>query len=220
MPQLFGPSTNTLARASIVTVALLLPALGGLGYLLNASPYYTEQYVHRQQPIPFSHEHHVSGLGIDCRYCHTTVENSSSAGMPATKTCMTCHSQIWTNAPMLEPVRESFRSGQPLRWERVNDLPDYVYFDHSIHVNKGVGCNTCHGPVDQMPLMYKAETLHMQWCLNCHRNPEQFIRPRDKVFDMTYQPPADQVQLGQKLVKEYGVAERLQQLTNCSMCHR
>jgi hypothetical protein len=184
------------------------------------------------QPVPFSHQHHVGGLGIDCRYCHTSVEVSSFAGIPPTKTCMNCHSQIWTNASMLLPVRESFRSGKSLEWIRANDLPDYVYFDHSIHLNKGVGCNDCHGPVDRMPLMYAASTLQMEWCLNCHRAPEKFLRPRDQVFNMRYMQPSarypvtldgkvysDQITMGTYLVKKYHLRS-VQDITSCSTCHR
>src|SRR6185312_7602198 len=119
--------------------------------MIVRSPYETMQNEAREQPVAFSHEHHVSGLGIDCRYCHTTVETSSFAGLPPTETCMTCHSRLWTEAPMLAPVRQSFATQQPLEWKRVNQLPGFVYFNHSIHVNKGIGCSTCHGQVDQMP---------------------------------------------------------------------
>ena len=133
----------------------------------------------REQPIPFSHAHHVGGLGIDCRYCHTSVETSSFAGIPPTKTCMNCHSQIWSTSPTLEPVRESFRTGVSIQWTRVNDLPDYVYFNHSIHVNKGIGCESCHGRVDRMPLTWQENSLQMDWCLDCHRDPGKHIRPRD-----------------------------------------
>ena len=158
---------------------------------LERSPYITYAGVRKSQPVPFSHQHHVTGLGIDCRYCHTSVEQSSFAGIPPTKTCMNCHAQIWTNAAYLEPVRESFRTGRSLEWTRVNQLPDYVYFNHSIHVNKGVGCNTCHGPVDQMPLMYQYASLQMEFCLDCHRAPEKYLRPREQVFNMRYEPPVN-----------------------------
>jgi hypothetical protein len=186
----------------------------------------------RPQPAPFSHEHHVAAIGIDCRYCHTSVETSSFAGIPPTKTCMNCHSQIWTNAAYLEPVRESFRSGKSLVWNRVNDLPDFVYFDHSIHVTKGVGCNTCHGPVDRMPLMFNYASLQMEWCINCHRAPEKNLRPRDQVFNMRYQQPTTdlpvvvddqtfthQIDLGKYLVKKYQVRS-VMDITSCSTCHR
>ncbi|MCU1274450.1 MAG: chaperone protein HtpG, partial [Bryobacterales bacterium] len=163
-----------------------------------------------------SHEHHVGGLGIDCRYCHTTVENSSFANIPPTKTCMNCHSQIWNNAAMLEPVRESFRSDRSIRWIRVHDLPDYVYFNHSIHVAKGVGCTTCHGQINKMPLTWQENSLQMSWCLDCHRHPEQYVRPRSEVFSVNWRPPTNQIEMGSKLVKEYGILS----LTSCSTCHR
>lgn len=168
------------------------------------------------QPVPFSHEHHVKGLGIDCRYCHSTVEVSAFAGIPPTETCMTCHSQIWTNAEILEPVRSSYRTGTPLAWTRVHDLPGFVYFNHSIHVNKGMGCSTCHGQVNDMPLMWKTETLTMGWCLDCHRAPENNIRPRSEIYNMDYRKPANQAELGTRLIREYNVLK----LTDCYTCHR
>jgi len=158
----------------------------------------------------------VGGIGIDCRYCHTSVEESAFAGIPPTQTCMNCHRQIWSTSALLEPVRESFRTDKSLIWIRVHDLPDFVYFDHSIHVRKGVGCATCHGRVDRMPLMWRTQTLHMEWCLDCHRHPEQYLRPRDKVFAMDWEPPADQIALGTRLVHDYGVRS----MTSCSVCHR
>jgi hypothetical protein len=216
LSQIFHPSTNTIARVSIF--GALFFAGGGLWTMneLSRSSYVTDVNVPRNQPVPFSHKHHVAGIGIDCRYCHTTVEEAAFAGMPATETCMSCHSQIWADSPMLEPVRASLRSDQSLQWTRVHDLPGFVYFDHSIHVNKGIGCATCHGRVDQMPLMWKVNTLHMEWCLQCHREPERFVRPRDEVFNMAWQAPVDQLTLGRKLVQEY----RIRKLTDCSICHR
>jgi hypothetical protein len=186
------------------------------GFWITRSPYETRQNLPREQPVPFSHEHHVGGLGIDCRYCHTTVTTSSFANLPATKICMNCHSQMWAASPMLAPVRESYRSGEPIRWTRVHDLPDFVYFDHSIHVHKGIGCSSCHGDVSKMPLMWQAESLRMQWCLDCHRHPEQYVRPRDEVFDSSYKPPPDQSELGKRLVREYNIRS----MTSCSVCHR
>jgi NAD-dependent SIR2 family protein deacetylase len=168
------------------------------------------------QPVPFNHQLHAGNLGIDCRYCHTTVETSAFAGMPDTKTCMNCHSQIFSDAPLLEPVRASFQDDRSIQWTRVHDLPDFVYFNHSIHVNKGVGCATCHGRVDLMPLMYQVETLQMSWCLDCHRNPEKFVRPREAVYQMDYKAPSNQLELGKRLVAEY----QIQKLTSCSTCHR
>src|SRR3954452_3653344 len=176
MAQVFRPRANTIARASIAGVVIGVSVLGLVAAGVDRSPYITNQGVVKDQPVPFSHEHHVSGLGIDCRYCHTSVEVSGFAGIPSTKICMTCHSQIWTNAPVLEPVRQSWSSSAPIHWTRVHNLPDYVYFNHSVHVAKGIGCASCHGQVDQMPLMYQAASLQMEWCLGCHREPEKFIR--------------------------------------------
>lgn len=230
--QIFHRSTNTISRATIYGAIFVVAALFWAAPEIQRSPYVTYAGVARPQPAPFSHQHHVAGLGIDCRYCHTSVETSDFAGIPPTKTCMNCHSQIWTGAPMLEPVRESFRSGKSLVWNRVNDLPDFVYFDHSIHVNKGVGCNTCHGPVDRMPLMYNYASLQMEWCLDCHRAPEKNLRPRDQVFNMRYEQPssdkpvvfdgksyATQLELGMDLVKKYNLRSTAD-ITSCSTCHR
>lgn len=216
MPQVFHRSTNTLARLSIYGAVFLVAALGWAIYVIAKSPYLTEVNVAKDQPVPFSHRHHAGELGIDCRYCHTSVEESSFAGLPPTATCMTCHSQIWTNAPLLEPVRASYREDKSLEWVRVNALPEFVYFDHSIHVNKGVGCTTCHGPIADMTLTWRANTLQMSWCLDCHRKPERYVQPRQTVFDPYYRRPADSLALGRKLVKEY----RIQTLENCSTCHR
>jgi len=244
MAQIFHRSANTLARVSILGVVVLLAGLGAIMSEVQRSAHVTRQDEARVQNPPFSHQHHVAGLGLDCRYCHTSVETSNFAGIPPTKTCMNCHSQIWTNAPMLEPVRESFRTGKALNWERVHDLPDFVYFDHSIHINKGVGCQSCHGPVDKMPLMYQANSLQMEWCLDCHRAPDKFLRPRDQVFNMTYEKPTanhpvtvnfpkhpewngtysaqqtgDLSGLGQRLIKEYNIRAP-REITSCSTCHR
>jgi hypothetical protein len=183
MAQIFHRSANSLARFSILAVVFTLVAVGGALTELQRSSYVTRQNEARVQNPPFSHQHHVGGLGIDCRYCHTVVEQTNFAGIPPTKTCMSCHSQIWSNAPMLEPVRESFRSGKSLKWERVHDLPEFAYFNHGIHVAKGVGCNSCHGDVDNMPLMLQANSLLMEWCLDCHRAPEKYIRPHQIVAE-------------------------------------
>jgi hypothetical protein len=230
--QIFHRSANVLARASIYAGIFTLAGVLWACIQFQRSPYVTYAGIARPQPAPFSHEHHVAAIGIDCRYCHTSVETSSFAGIPPTKTCMNCHSQIWTNAAYLEPVRESFRSGKSLVWNRVNDLPDFVYFDHSIHVTKGVGCNTCHGPVDRMPLMFNYASLQMEWCINCHRAPEKNLRPRDQVFNMRYQQPTkdlpvevddktftDQISLGTYLVHKYRVRS-VMDITSCSTCHR
>jgi hypothetical protein len=216
--QIFHPSTNTISRVSIFGALFLIAGLLWLLAELNRSSYATDTDVALEQPVQFSHRHHVSGLGIDCRYCHTTVETGPFAGIPSTSTCMNCHSQIWTDSPMLEPVRESYRTGRPLRWTRVHNLANFAYFDHSIHVNKGVGCVTCHGRVDLMPLTRQARSLLMEWCLDCHRNPELYIRPREHVFQMDWMPTVPQQQLGAELVRKYNI--QVQQLTDCSVCHR
>jgi hypothetical protein len=219
MAQIFHHSSNTLARMSIAGAIFGVGFLGwGLAELMTGE-YATRQNQVREQPVPFSHAHHVGGLGLDCRYCHTSVEVSGFANIPPTKTCMNCHSQIWNTSPTLEPVRESFRTGRSINWTRVHDLPDFVYFNHSIHVNKGVGCETCHGRVDRMPLMLQASSLEMQWCLDCHRNPAANVRPRDQVFTMGYVPAGDQEEIGKKLVAEYKIQDA-RTLTSCSTCHR
>src|SRR6187431_2694033 len=216
MSQIFHRSTNTIARVSIFGAVFFVAGLLYLFDQVNRSSWMTEAQVAREQPIQFSHERHVAGNGIDCRYCHTSVETSAFAGIPPTKTCMNCHSQLWNTAPILEPVRASFRDDKPLRWIRVHDLPDFVYFNHSIHVKKGMGCETCHGRVDQMPLMLQQNSLQMEWCLNCHRNPENYVRPREEIFTMGYQPAEPQSVVGARLVKEYGIKGN----TSCSTCHR
>jgi hypothetical protein len=216
MAQIFHRSTNTISRVSLFGGAAVVVVLVATLAAINRSSYLTEVGVARNQPVQFSHKHHVSDDGIDCRYCHTSVEKSAFAGIPSTKICMGCHTQIWAESPILEPVRESFRTGKSLEWTRVHNLPGFVYFDHSIHVHKGVGCTTCHGRVDQMPLMWRENTLYMEWCLECHRNPERFVRPREQVFNMDWQPPSDQIVLGQKLVQQY----KIESLTSCSVCHR
>jgi hypothetical protein len=232
MAQIFHRSTNTISRFTMVGAFLFVGVLLWLFIQMQRSAYYSQVGVRPNQPVPFSHAHHVGDDGIDCRYCHTSVEVSGFAGIPPTKTCMNCHSQIWSNAPMLEPVRQSFRSGNSLVWQRVNAVPDYVYFDHSIHLSKGVGCASCHGPVDRMPLMYAQNTLQMEWCLNCHRSPEKYLRPRDQVFNMRYEQPSvrypvvfegktytDQLALGTYLKAKYHVRS-VQDITSCSTCHR
>lgn len=214
--QIFHRSTNTIAKVSIFGAVAFLAVLLWLWSTLLRSAYATGQGVIQKQPVPFSHDHHVAGLGIDCRYCHTTVEKSAFAGIPPTETCMNCHRQIWTNADLLEPVRESYRSGTPIVWNRVNDLPDYVYFNHAIHVAKGVGCAECHGQVDEMPLMRQTASLQMEWCLDCHRDPGKRLRPREEVFNMKWRRPADFETMQARLVEEYDVKS----LTSCSVCHR
>jgi hypothetical protein len=216
MAQLFRPSSNTIAKVGIVVAALLAVSTLSVAYIIDRGPWITSVRVAPEQPIPFSHKHHVKDDGIDCRYCHTSVETSSFAGIPPTETCMTCHSQIWSSATLTAAIRESWASGKSIEWTRVHDLPDFVYFNHSIHINKGIGCSTCHGQVNEMPLTYKVNTLNMNWCINCHRQPERFIRPKAEVFNIDYQYPPDQLELGKKLVDEYHVHS----LTDCVTCHR
>ncbi len=190
MAQIFDRSSNALARASLVLTGLIVIALGVTLDQLQRSPWVTRQGQRPDQPVPFSHKHHVQGLGLQCQYCHVTVEKSSYAGIPPTKTCINCHAQIWTNAALLEPVRKSWATGESLVWTKVHDLPDFVYFSHEIHVNKGLGCASCHGRVDQMPLMYAQNTLQMEWCLDCHRNPAKNLRPTSEIYNMAWEAPA------------------------------
>src|SRR5277367_5375352 len=219
MPQLFHRSANYTARMSILAVVIL--ATLGLTAVLGGvrSPNYTNQYLTRDQPIQFSHKHHAGDDGIDCRYCHTGVESSATAGVPPTKTCMNCHSVLFNTAGYLEPVRASYRTDESIHWVRVHRLADYVYFNHSIHVAKGVGCSTCHGQVNQMPLMFQASPLQMSWCLDCHRNPEAVLRPTDQVFNMDWKAPANQAEIGAQSAKERKIRTAAD-LTSCSTCHR
>jgi hypothetical protein len=229
MAQIFHPSANTLSRVSIYGALFVVVGLLFVSYAVIRSPYQTMQRVIKDQPVQFSHEHHVTGLGIDCRYCHTSVEHSSSAGMPSTETCMSCHSQIWTDSPMLEPVRVSWRDDTPIRWNRVHDLPDFAYFHHGVHIQKGVGCVTCHGRVDKMPLVWKESPMTMEWCLECHRNPEPHLRPYDQIFNMAGQPSTEAANVGSNAnvkpsAKRDDVARNqdahFSGMTNCSVCHR
>ena len=217
MPQVFSSRFTLVLRvASVFTLGALIAAI--IVYRVNARGD-APQDDPIDQPIPFSHKHHVRDDGIDCRYCHTSVETSSFAGIPPLATCMTCHSILFNDAPMLAPLREAFAGGKPLEWNRVHDLPDFVYFNHSIHIAKGVGCTTCHGQIDQMPLTRRVASLYMQWCLDCHRNPERALRPRDQVFSVDWQPPPDQLVRGAALRREYGLRST-RELTDCSTCHR
>lgn len=219
MAQVFNRSTNVIAKVSIFGAVFFVAFAGWLLFKLDQSPLRTREGVTREQPVPFSHDHHVAAMGIDCLYCHTSVERSAVAGIPPTATCMSCHKQIWAQSPMLEPVRESLRTGEPIEWVRVHDLPDFVYFDHSQHVNKGVGCVSCHGRVDKMPLIRTDETLQMLWCLDCHRHPEPAIRPKSEITDMAWEPPVAKTgaaSLQAQLIEQYSVAPRL----SCSTCHR
>src|SRR5438309_3922383 len=217
MAQYFSRGADTFARILIFGGASALVSVLAVSYLIVRSHYETMQNVPREQPVQFSHKHHVGGLGIDCRYCHSSVEFAPSAGLPATETCMTCHSQIWANAAMLAPVRQSLAENKPLRWRRVYTLPDYVYFDHSIHVAKGVGCTECHGPIGDMPLTWRATDLTMGWCLDCHRNPAPRLRPREAVFNPHWQRTVE-TPSGAQLMASYRIHPRT--LSDCTVCHR
>jgi Cytochrome c7 and related cytochrome c len=214
--QVFGPGANSVARFTLGGSLLGVVVLFAVLELYVRSPYVTDVGRPVGQPVPFSHKHHVSDDGIDCRYCHTSVETSAFAGIPPTQTCMNCHSEVWAQSPTLAPVRESFATGQPIAWNRVHNLPGFVYFDHSIHIQKGVGCSTCHGQVDQMPLVWKTESMQMSWCLDCHQNPAHYVRPTSEVFNMAWRPPADQDEVGQELVRQYHIQSKI----SCSTCHR
>lgn len=217
MPQIFRPWANELV--AIIICGFLVVVLGAavIGWKLSDSSYVSSVGFTPEQPVPFSHKHHAGGLGINCRYCHTSVYQSGFAGIPATHTCMTCHSQLWTNTQMLEPVRASLKRDEPLHWQRVTDLPDFVYFNHSIHVNNGVGCESCHGRVDQMPLMQQVKPMSMAWCLSCHRNPAPYLRPPDKITAMGYVAASDGIS-GQELLQHYEIYT--DRLIECYTCHR
>ncbi|MFO0878864.1 MAG: cytochrome c3 family protein [Gemmataceae bacterium] len=214
MPQIFHRSLNTLSLVSIYGAVVILAVAGAAFAVLARSSYATNIGITRDQPVPFSHHHHVNELGIDCRYCHTSVENSHFAGIPPTKTCMNCHTQIWVGSKMLAPVRDSYKSDESIPWNRVHKLGDFCFFNHSIHVQKGIGCVTCHGRVDKMPLIWQEKTLLMEWCLDCHRQPEKYVRPRDQVFNMTYERKDPDE--GKRLVEEYQIKSKM----SCSACHR
>ncbi|MGA9342393.1 MAG: cytochrome c3 family protein [Rhodanobacteraceae bacterium] len=215
MAQLFDRRFGFFFRLGVITAFVISISLIFLWRAVTAYPVGVDEAV--EQPVPFSHKHHVGDDGIGCRYCHTSVEQSKFAGIPPLSTCMTCHSQLYTDQPPLAPLIHAFRSGVPLHWKRLYKLPDFVYFNHSIHIAKGVGCVTCHGKIDEMPLTERVATLTMQWCLGCHRNPERHLRPRAEVFNLHWHP-GNQLALGRKLVRKYHIDTR--RLTDCSICHR
>lgn len=219
MRQLFAPGADAVFR-----LAMLVAATAVVGFFLvlaglSTSSYATRVGVAPDQPVPFSHKHHSGELGIDCRYCHQTVEHLATAGIPPTWTCMSCHSQIWKDSAMLEPVRDSLKNDKPLVWTRVNRLPDYVYYNHSIHVTKGIGCSTCHGNMKEMQLTSKSNAFEMSFCLNCHRHPADYVRPKSEIFNMAWSPPQNQAEVGAALVKQYHIVQP-EKLTDCSTCHR
>jgi hypothetical protein len=218
MSQLFHPSINLITRITLLALVLIVTGVGWLCYTIFNAPYVTEVGIAKAQAIPFSHQQHVGGLGLDCRYCHISVEESNSASLPSTEVCMGCHKQVAKDSPFLQAVQESITENKPLAWIRVHTLADHVYFNHAIHVKQGVACETCHGRVDQMPVVMKTQSLQMAWCLDCHRTPEKYIRPRNAVFAVGWQPEQDQIQLGKELVQAYHI--QVNQLTDCSVCHR
>lgn len=217
--QIFPRNANALVWVSIIGLVLLIGSIVAALVGLYLSPWNTDVGDAKAQPVPFSHKHHVDQLKIDCRYCHATVERAAHAGFPSTDTCMSCHSQIWTNSPLLQPVRDSYRTGEPILWNRIYDVPDFVYFNHSIHVAKGIGCSSCHGRIDQQQLVAKAQPMWMGWCLGCHRNPEDNVRPKDEVFNMAYNPQSLPLEARQQLVADYQIPLD-GRLTNCWVCHR
>jgi len=219
MSQLFQPRADALFRFLLWTAFLgavvTLITIEGLAH----SDYLTGRSIIEAQPTEFSHQHHAGGLGIDCRYCLTDVETAATAGMPPTNTCMTCHSQIWTGARMLAPVRESLAAGTPLVWQRVGRLPGYVYFNHSVHVTNGIGCSSCHGDMEHMQMTYQPNAFSMDFCVSCHSSPQNSLRPEKEIFDMRWTPPPDQAVQGKALIAHYHIpSSRL--LTDCSTCHR
>lgn len=213
MAPIFHPFTNAFSRGTLYGAVMLLALTGYVVYAVATSDYVTQSHVVREQPVDFSHRHHVKGLGIDCRFCHSTVETSAFAGLPSTEVCMNCHSLVWSDSPKLEAVRESYRTGKPLAWTRVTDLPDFVHFNHSIHVGKGIACRECHGPVDDMPLTWRDQSMPMRWCLDCHRAPEEHVRPRSEVFAMNLPSP------GADERRDLAAAYQLRRPTDCSSCH-
>lgn len=215
MAALFRPWSNTAFRIALGIGVVGVAGLIAAPMIWVRTPGWRGQYDPIDQPVEFDHRHHVQDDGIDCLYCHTLATSSPTAGIPATETCMGCHNQIWNQSPMLEPVRRSYFSGEAIPWNRVHDVPDFVYFNHSIHTNKGFGCVTCHGRVDQMGRVFQVVDLSMGWCLDCHRQPEKLIRPVDKITDMNW-VALDQPRLGAELVQQY----QIRRLTNCSSCHR
>jgi hypothetical protein len=219
MAQFFKRSANNIARISMVAGAVLAGSAFLAYTQIARSSYLTGRYLEKQQPVQFSHKHHVGDDGIDCRYCHQTVETTATAGMPSTQTCMNCHSQLFADAPYLEPIRASFRDNKPIEWERVHDLPEYVYFNHSIHVAKGVGCSTCHGEIDNMPAVYQENTLQMEWCLQCHRDPQKFVRPKSEIYNMQWKDGDIDAGERTQLKDNYKLRSR-EIMTSCSTCHR
>jgi hypothetical protein len=217
MPNYFPPNSNAFAKwliwGGILFIALLATSLTVFARTFN-----NKVRVPVAQPVAFSHALHNGQMGIDCRYCHSSVEVAASANVPSTEVCMSCHSQIRVGSPQLANVQQSWDTNTPIAWNRVHDLADFVYFNHSAHINKGMGCTECHGQMNRMEAVWKNESLTMGWCLECHRNPAAFVRPREEVFNMEYRHPENQAELGAMLVNEYNI--NTEKLPQCSTCHR
>jgi hypothetical protein len=216
MPQLFPRWADAVMRVGLVVLALLVVGAPIFPMLWVRTPYVTGQYGQPAQPIPFDHRHHVVDDEIECLYCHGDAERSPYAGVPSTGLCLNCHNQIWNDSPLIQLVWRSYRERRPIAWRRVNDLPDFVYFNHAIHVRKGVGCETCHGRVDEMARVYQAAPVTMGWCLSCHRDPARYLRPREAIARMGYRPERPQAVVGRELMDAYDVTP----ITTCTACHR
>lgn len=213
MAQIFPKWANEIpGRILLGLIIFATAAVAGVWYYF--SPEYTDVGYAPEQPVAYSHELHVSELGLDCQYCHTEVGESKQANVPPTQTCMNCHQQIATDSEDIQTVQESWETGEPIEWVRVHNLPDHAYFNHAAHVNVGVGCESCHGRVDKMEVVSQTEPLSMSWCLDCHRNPEQYVRPADEVTTMGYDPE-DQVEMGRDLVAKHNINPP----TYCQSCH-
>jgi len=213
---LFAPSANSIYWLAIGAMAMATLVLPALLLLWVRTPYETGEQQPRAQPVKFDHRHHVRDDGVDCFYCHGGAQRAPYAGVPPTSLCMGCHNQVWPESPELAAVRRSYFEGRPLRWRRVTSMPDFVFFDHSIHVNKGVGCVSCHGRVDLMGQVYQVESLTMGFCLACHREPEKHLRPLDRITDMEWEPERPQEEIGRELRAEL----RIRSVVDCSGCHR
>lgn len=219
MAQIFSEWTNKVPLYIVLALALVAPA-AALGVWYFFSPEYTDVGYQPEQPIAYSHELHVGQLGLDCRYCHVNVERAAVASVPPTSVCMNCHRLVGRDLATLELLRQSSETKQPIRWVRIHKVPEYAYFDHSIHVRAGVGCSTCHGDVAQMVEVRQVEPLSMGWCLECHRNPAPYIRPQDQITNTSWRPPEDQLEVAQALLAERGIEMTTGTRSDCSTCHR
>jgi hypothetical protein len=219
MSQIFPPISNTIARISLLVGLLLVTFLLVAIIIYDRSPYNSaaQAGIAVAQPVRFSHELHSNVLNIECVYCHLGAEKDAYGGIPDVHTCMSCHSQIATYSELLAPVRESYATDDPIEWNKVHDLAEHVHFNHSVHIANGFACETCHGNVEEMPLVWQAKQMTMGWCLTCHQEPERFIRPREEIYTFGYEPPIPQEELGPRLVEEYGI--ETEGLMTCAICH-